>query len=93
MRHALSSRDVSEKTAVQRLRYKLARDAEQRAKDRYFGLTIAPVLVLWALVIAGGSAAAGALIPLGVSLTVYFGGAAILVIWLERRARRVSAER
>ena len=93
MRQALSPRSAPVTTAVQRLRDKLARDAEQRARDRYFAVAIIPVLLLWALVIGGSSAVAGALIPPGVALTAYFGGAAILVIWLERRARRVSAER
>ena len=38
-------------------------------------------------IVAATAAVAGALIPPGVSLTLYFSGAAILVVWLERRAR------
>jgi hypothetical protein len=45
-------------------------------------------LLGWAVLVAGVSAVAGALIPLGVALTVYFSGAAVLVIWLERRAKK-----
>ena len=74
--------------AVERLRRKLARDAATRARDRYFCIAIVPALLCWALLVAGASAVAGALIPLGVALTVYFSGAAVLVIWLERRAKK-----
>jgi hypothetical protein len=45
----------------------------------------------WAVLVAAVSAVAGALIPLGVALTVYFSGAAVLVIWLERRAKKQVA--
>ncbi len=77
--------------AVGRLRRKLARDATKRARDRYFCLAILPALMGWAMVVAAVSAVAGALVPLGVAFTVYFSGAAVLVIWLERRAKKQVA--
>jgi hypothetical protein len=77
--------------AVERLRRKLARDATTRARDRYFCLAILPALMGWAMLVAAVSAVAGALVPLGVALTVYFSGAAVLVIWLERRAKNQVA--
>jgi hypothetical protein len=45
----------------------------------------------WAVLVGAASAVAGALIPLGVALTVYFSGAAVLVVWLERRAKKQVA--
>ena len=77
--------------AVERLRRKLARDATTRARDRYFCVAILPALTGWAVLVGAASAVAGALIPLGVALTVYFSGAAVLVVWLERRAKKQVA--
>jgi len=45
----------------------------------------------WAVLVAAASVVAGALIPMGVALTVYFTGAAVLVVWLERRAKKQVA--
>lgn len=80
--------DHAQPNAVERLRLKLARDSATRARERYFCIAIVPALLCWALLVAAVSAVAGALIPLGVALTVYFSGAAVLVIWLERRAKK-----
>lgn len=77
--------------AVERLRRKLARDATTRVRDRYFCVAILPALMGWAVLVGAASAVAGALIPLGVALTVYFSGAAVLVVWLERRAKKQVA--
>ena len=78
---------------VEQLREKLARDARWRVREQYFALRIIPVLRVWALLMAAATVAAGGLISLGVALTTYFGVAVLLVIWLERRARRYSDER
>ena len=80
--HTLASRN-----AVERLRHKIARDDCLRARERFFAVRIVPTLLAWAALVAATAAVAGALIPPGVSLTLYFSGAAILVVWLERRAR------
>ena len=55
--------------------------------ERFFAVRIVPTLLAWAALVAATAAVAGALIPPGVSLTLYFSGAVILVVWLERRAR------
>ena len=78
---------------VEQLREKLARDARWRVREQYFALRIIPVLLVWALLMAAATVAAGGLISLGVALTTYFSVAVLLVIWLERRARRYSDER
>ena len=62
-----------------------------RARERYFAVRIVPTLLAWAALVAATSAVVGALIPPGVSLTLYFSGAAVLVVWLERRARSLLA--
>ena len=77
--------------AGDRLSRKLSRDATTRARDRYFCVAILPALMGWAVLVGAASAVAGALIPLGVALTVYFSGAAVLVVWLERRAKKQVA--
>ena len=77
---------------VEQLREKLARDARWRVREPYFALRIIPVLLVWALLMAAATVAAGGLISLGVALTTYFSVAVLLVIWLERRARRYSDE-
>ena len=79
---------LSNQNPVEQLREKLARDARWRVRERYFALRIVPVLLAWALLMAAATVAAGGLINLGVALTTYFSGAVLLVIWLERRARR-----
>ena len=84
---------LSNQNPVEQLREKLARDARWRARERYFALRIVPVLLAWAVLMAAATVAAGGLISLGVALTTYFSGAVLLVIWLERRARRHSDER
>ena len=78
---------------VEQLREKLARDASWRVRERYFALRIVPALLAWALLMAAATVVAGGLISLGVALTTYFSGAVLLVIWLERRARRHTDER
>ena len=78
---------------VERLQLKIAQDAAQQARSRYFAVRFLPVLLLWALLMAAATVVAGGLISLGVAFTTYFGGAAVLVIWLEYRARRHVAER
>ena len=77
---------------VERLQQKIARDTAQQARGRYFAARILPVLLVWALLMAAAKAVAGGLISLGVALTSYFGGAAVLVVWLECRARRHAGE-
>ena len=84
---------LSNQNPVEQLREKLARDARWRERERYFALRIVPVLLAWAVLMAAATVAAGGLISLGVALTTYFSGAVLLVIWLERRARRHSHER
>tara|TARA_B100000035_G_scaffold247276_1_gene215963 strand:- start:2421 stop:2684 length:264 start_codon:yes stop_codon:yes gene_type:complete len=81
-------RRISNQNPVEQLREKLARDTRWRVRERYFALRIVPVLLVWALVMTAATVAAGGLISLGVALTTYFSGALLLVIWLERRARR-----
>ena len=78
--------------AVERLQRKIAREASQQALGRYFAVRILPVSLLWALLMAAAKVVAGGLISLGVDLTTYFSGAAVLVIWIENRARRHAAE-
>ena len=78
---------------VEKLQAKMAHDARWRVRERYFALRIVPVLLVWALLMAGATVAAGGLISLGVALTTYFSGAVLLVIWLERRARRYAEQR
>ena len=80
-------------TPVEQLREKRARDARWRVREQYFALRIIPVLLVWALLMAAATVAAGGLISLGVALTTYFSVAVLLVIWLARGARRYSDER
>ena len=84
---------LKDNNPVEQLREKLARDARWRLRERYFGLRIVPVLLVWALLMAAATVAAGGLISLGAALTTYFSGAVLLVIWLARRARRYTDER
>ena len=72
---------------VERLRYKIAKADCLRARERFFALRILPTLLARAGLVAAASAVAGALIPPVVALPLYFSGAAVLVVWLERRAR------
>ena len=65
---------------VEQLREKLARDARWRVREQYFALRIVPVLLVWALLIAAATVAAGGLISLGAALTIYFSVAVLLVI-------------
>ena len=82
---------VSNPSPVERLRHKIARDDCLRARERYFAVRIVPTLLAWAALVAATSAVAGALVPPGASLTLYFSGAAVLVVWLKRRARSLFA--
>jgi hypothetical protein len=82
---------VSHPSPVERLRHKIARDDCLRAREHYFAVRIVPTLLAWAALVAATSAVAGALVPPGASLTLYFSGAAVLVVWLERRARSLLA--
>ena len=81
-------RRLSNQNPVEQLQTKIVRDARWRERERYFALRIVPVLLVWALLMTAATVAAGDLISLGVALTTYFSGAVLLVIWLERRARR-----
>ena len=82
---------VSSPDPVERLRHKIAMDECLRARERYFAVRIVPILLAWAVLVAATSAVVGTLIPPGVLLTLYFSGAAVLVVWLERRARSLVA--
>ena len=84
---------LSNQNPVEQLQAKIVRDARWRVRERYFALRIVPVLLVWALLMAAATLVAGDLISLGVALTTYFSGAVLLVIWLERRARRYTDER
>ena len=74
-------------TAMERLRRKLERAGRFRAREEFFGMRILPVLTAWAMLLAAVSVVAGALIPLGITLTLFFSGSLVLVLWLARRAR------
>jgi hypothetical protein len=88
---SLGAVPIARLNPVERLRYKIARDDCLRARERYFAVRIVPTLLAWAALVAAASAVAGALVPPGASLTLYFSGAAVLVVWLERRARSLLA--
>ena len=77
----------TEPSAVQQLQCKLQQARRYRAREAFFALRIIPVLAAWAGLLAAVSVVAGALIPPGVTLTLFFSGSALLVVWLERRAR------
>ena len=78
---------------VQILQQKLDGEARRQARERYFAWRIIPLLAIWAALVAAMTAAAAAVISIGVALTIYFAGAAVCVVWLSRRARRLSIER
>ncbi len=80
------------KNPVRILQQKLDGEARRQLRERYFAGRIIPLLVIWAALVAGMTAAA-AVISIGVALTIYFAGAAVCVMWLSRRARRHSSER
>lgn len=44
---------------VERLQLKIAQDAAQQARGRYFAVRILPVLLLWALLMAAATVVAG----------------------------------
>ena len=72
---------------MQRLQHKLQQARRYRAREAFFALRIIPVLAAWAGLLAAVGVVAGALIPPGVTLTLFFSGSALLVVWLERRTR------
>jgi len=78
---------------VRILQQKLDDEARRQARERYFAWRIIPLLVIWAALVAAMTAAAAAVISIGVALTIYFAGAAVCVMWLSRRARRLSIDR
>jgi len=78
---------------VQILQQKLDGEARRQARERYFAWRIIPLLAIWAALVAAMTAAAAAVMSIGVALTIYFAGAAVCVVWLSRRARRLSIER
>ena len=80
-------------TQVEQLQAKIARDVRWRERERYLAPRTVTVLLVWALLMTVVTVAASGLISLGVALTTYFSGALLLVIWLERRARRHTDER
>ena len=77
----------TEPSAVQRLQRKLQQARRYRAREAFFALRIIPALAVWAGLLAVIDMVAGALIPPDVTLTLFFGGSALLVVWLGRRAR------
>jgi len=79
----------TEPSAVQLLQRKLQQARRYRAREVFFALRIIPVLAAWAALLAAVGVVAGALIPPGVTLTLFFSGSALLVLWLERRARLI----
>ena len=79
----------NEPSAVQLLQRKLQQARRYRAREAFFALRIIPVLAAWAALLAAVGVVAGALIPPGVTLTLFFSGSALLVLWLERRARLI----
>jgi len=78
---------------VRILQQKLDDEARRQARERYFAWRIIPLLAIWAALVAAMTAAAAAVMSIGVALTIYFAGAAVCVVWLSRRARRLSIER
>ena len=78
---------------VRILQQKLDDEARRQARERYFAWRIIPLLAIWAALVSAMTAAAAAVISIGVALTIYFAGAAVCVVWLSRRARRLSIER
>jgi len=78
---------------VRILQQKLDDEARRQARERYFAWRIIPLLAIWAALVAAMTAAAAAVISIGVALTIYFAGAAVCVMWLSRRARRLNVER
>ena len=79
----------TEPSAVQLLQRKLQQARRYRAREVFFALRIIPVLAAWAALLTAVGVVAGALIPPGVTLTLFFSGSALLVLWLERRARLI----
>jgi hypothetical protein len=79
----------TEPSAVQLLQRKLQQARRYRAREVFFALRIIPVLAAWAALLVAVGVVAGALIPPGVTLTLFFSGSALLVLWLERRARLI----
>ena len=77
----------AEPFAVLRLQRKLQQARRYRAREAFFVLRIRSVLAAWAGLLVAVSVVAGALIPPGVTLTLFSSGSALLVVWLERRAR------
>ena len=78
---------------VQILQQKLDGEARRQARERYFAWRIIPLLAIWAALVAAMTAAAAAVMSIGVALTIYFAGASVCVMWLSRRARRLNLER
>ena len=74
---------------MQLLQRKLQQARRYRAREVFFALRIIPVLAAWAALLTAVGVVAGALIPPGVTLTLFFSGSALLVLWLERRARLI----
>jgi hypothetical protein len=78
--------------SVARLKEKLAADARHRVAARYFTVWIVPALLLWAAAIAAVDLAMGQMVPIGVSLALYFSGTTGIVIGLDQWARRKSGK-
>ena len=68
------------------LQIKLQQARRRHAREAFFALRIIPALAVWAGLPAVIDMVAGALIPPGVTLTLFFGGSALLVVWLGRRS-------
>ena len=74
-RHAGTCSRASSRTepsAVQRLQRKLQQARRYCAREVFFALRIRPVLAAWAGLLAAVSVVPGALIPPGVTLTLFF---------------------
>ena len=74
-------------SAVELLQIKLQQARRRQAWEAFFALRNIPALAVRAGLLAVIDMVAGALIPPGVTLTLFFGGSALLVVWLGRRAR------
>ena len=74
-------------SAVELLQIKLQQARRRHAREAFFALRIIPALAVWAGLLALVDMVAGASMPLGVTLTVFFSGSTLLVFWLARRAR------
>ena len=88
----MSRPDKQETHPVRVLQQKLDGEARRQARERYFAWRIVPVLAIWAAVVAAIRLATPAGIGTGMTLTMYFAGASLCVVWLACRARAHGEE-